>query len=128
MKVSAKIGWPSELICMFQQRQGDYQTVHMHQYTGRLSEMGASTSKNRETIRAGVHISAKRVVIRAAMHASAMTGKLSEALCMYHQGDVGHQRWCACISKDSEIIRDGVHVSADRKSSCPCQELNPNCS
>jgi len=33
---------------------------------------------------------------------------------MYHQGDVGHQRWCACISKYSEIIRGGVHVSPRR--------------
>jgi hypothetical protein len=38
--------------------------------------MGASTNKDRKTIRAGVHISAKRVVIRDAMHASVVTGKL----------------------------------------------------
>ena len=75
--------------------------------------MGASTSKDRQTIRDGVHrqVSAKRGVNRAAMHVSAMTGKLSEVVCMDHHGDGGHQSWCACISR--------------QKSSY--QEVNPNC-
>jgi hypothetical protein len=81
MKVSAKTGWSSELICMYQQRQGDYQTLCMPQYTGRLSEMGASTSKDREPIRADVQAPAKRVVIRASMHVSAIQGN--------------YQKWCA---------------------------------
>ena len=61
-----------------------------------------------------MHISAKWVVIRVAMHVSAMTGKLLEVVCMYHQGDGGHQRWCACISKDREISRSSVYISAKR--------------
>jgi hypothetical protein len=76
MDVSAKTGWSSKLICKYQQRKGDYQTACIHQYTGRLSEMGACISKDKETIRASVHISAKRVVTRVAMNVSAMTGKL----------------------------------------------------
>ena len=54
--------------------------------------------KDRETIRAGVHISAKRVVIRAAMQVSAMKGN--------------YQKQCACIAKETVVIRGGAHVSA----------------